>query len=189
MKIEYIADDGKRFSDKLECLKYEEKIEDEREREIQQEMKDVDEKLWRRYHPEYEGGNEPQLNMAAAYLEADICDLLCDFPKSAPDIVATIKELPHGDVILKCYIDIEELQKNAEIRRDFDSALRSVKHGTELSRLLDWSFREEDITELARLHKEGKHRKKIEDLLTDCNFHYECGQLCAGEYEEFLKEE
>ena len=92
-------------------------------------------------------------------------------------------------MILKCYIDIEELQKKAEIRRDFDSALRSVKHGTELSRLLDWSFREEDITELARLHKEGKHRKKIEDLLTDCNFHYECGQLCAGEYEEFLKEE
>ena len=189
MRTEYIANDGTRFSDKLECLKYENKIKGERKRKIQQEMKEVGEKLWRKYHPEYEGGDEPNLNMAADYLKADICALLCDFPKSEPDIVATIKELPHGDVILKCYIDMEQIRKKAAIRRDFDSALCSVEHGTELSRILDWSFREKDIAELARLHKAGKHRKKIEELLTDCNFHYECGKLIAGEYEEFLKEE
>lgn len=189
MRTEYIAKDGKRFSDKLECLRYENEIKGEREREIQQEMKEVGEKLWRKYHPEYEGGDEPKLEMAADYLKADICALLCDFPKSEPDIVATIKELPHGDVILKCYIDMEQIQKKAAIRRDFDSALRSVKDGTELSGILDWSFREKDIAELARLHKARKHRKKIEELLTDCNFHYECGKLIAGEYEEFLKEE
>lgn len=189
MKIEYIANDGTRFSDKLECLKYEKEIKEKRKKEIQQEMKEVDEKLWRKYHPEYEGGDEPQLNMAADYLKSDICALLCDFPESEPDIVATIKELPHGDVILKCYIDMEQIRKKAAIRRDFDSALRSVKDGTELSSDLDWSFREKDIAELARLHKEKKHRKKIEELLTDCNFHYECGKLIAGEYEEFLKEE
>lgn len=189
MRTEYIANDGTRFPDKLECLRYEKEIKEKRKKEIQQEMQEVGEKLWRKYHPEYDGGDEPKLEMAADYLKADICALLCDFPGSEPDIVAAIQELQHGDDILKWCLDMEQIREKAEIRRDFDSALRSVKHGTELSRILDWSFRKKDISELARLHKKGKHRKKIEELLADCNFYDECGKFKAGEYEEFLKEE
>ena len=189
MRTEYIANDGTRFSDKLECLRYEKSIKEKRKREIQQEMQEVGEKLWRKYHPEYVGGDEPQLEMAADYLKADICALLCDFPESELDIIAAIQELPHGDIILAVYIDMEQIKEKSVIRRDFDAALCSVKYGNELSKILDWSFRKKDIAELARLHKKKRHRKKIEELLSDCNFHYECGKFKSGEYEEFLKEE
>ena len=76
-----------------------------------------------------------------------------------------------------------------EIRENWESALEQVKDGTDLSSKIGYGFSDKDITELAKLHKANKFREKIEDLLTDCNFHYECGQFANGEYEEFLKEE
>jgi hypothetical protein len=36
------------------------------------------------------------------------------------------------------------------------------------------------------IHKKNKFRKKIEDLLEDCNFHSECGFLCDKDYEGFV---
>ena len=75
-----------------------------------------------------------------------------------------------------------------EIREDWESALEQVKNGTDLSSIIGWAFSDEDITELAKLHKNNICREKIEDLLEDCNFHYECGKFANGEYDEFLKE-
>lgn len=76
-----------------------------------------------------------------------------------------------------------------EVRADWETALEQTNRGTDLSRVIDYGFTKNDITELAKLHKANKFREKIEDLLTDCNFHYECGQFMMGEYEEFFEVE
>ena len=76
-----------------------------------------------------------------------------------------------------------------EIREDWKSALEQVEDGTDLSSIIGWAFSDKDITELAKLHKDNICRDKIEDLLTDCNFHSECSKFVDGEYDEFLKEE
>ena len=76
-----------------------------------------------------------------------------------------------------------------KIREDWETALEQVNRGSDLSSIIGWAFSDEDITELAKLHKANICRDKIEDLLTDCNFHYECGKFANGEYDEFLKEE
>lgn len=73
-----------------------------------------------------------------------------------------------------------------EIRSDWAAALRSVKYGYELSKWIDYGFYDEDIVELAKLHKRNRFRRKIEDLLEDCNFHYECGKFADHDYDEFL---
>jgi len=39
---------------------------------------------------------------------------------------------------------------------------------------------------LTKLHKSKKFGKKIEDLLTDCNFHYECELMSSKDYSKWL---
>ena len=75
-----------------------------------------------------------------------------------------------------------------EVRSNWDKALASVKRGEDLSQIIDWGFYDEDIEELARLHKAGKHKEKILDLLTDCNFHTEAADFEDGNYTPYLKE-
>ncbi len=82
--------------------------------------------------------------------------------------------------------ELKEAYKDAIIRKDFAAALRNVKKGTELSWPLGFGFNDEDIIELAKLHKANKFRKKIEDLLEDCNFHYECGKFANHDYSEWI---
>lgn len=47
-----------------------------------------------------------------------------------------------------------------------------------------WGFTKEQLMRLVYAHKNGDaHRKEyIEERLTDCNFHSECGMLMAGDY-------
>lgn len=53
-----------------------------------------------------------------------------------------------------------------------------------LAALIRWGLSDDDLRELARLHREDPDlRGKIEDLLTDCNFHAECAHFHAGNYE------
>ena len=63
MKVEktYIADDGKRFDDENECIKYENELKQKAKNEILQEIKDLDLAIWKKYHPDYECGDEPEL--------------------------------------------------------------------------------------------------------------------------------
>ena len=102
------------------------------------------------------------------------------------DLYLCKKANPYGDKILQDYLNFDKLERNVEIRNDFLAALKSVKRGSELSGPLDWSFSKRDLTELAKLHKANKCRKKIEDLLTDCNFHYESAKFHNKDYTEFL---
>lgn len=84
-------------------------------------------------------------------------------------------------------IKFDKAVEDAKIRLDFANALRNVKHGEALSGKLEWGFAPDDLMELMKLHKSNKFRKKIEDLLTDCNFHSECDLLSGRKYDEFEK--
>jgi hypothetical protein len=72
-------------------------------------------------------------------------------------------------------------------RINLEKALAKCKQGRNLSRSLGWGFTDEEITELAKLHKANKYCDKIEDLLEDCNFHYENSKFKAHDYSEFIK--
>ena len=68
------------------------------------------------------------------------------------------------------------------IRENWEEALESPMDYADISRIIGWGFTHEDLQELMELHKAGKYREKIEDLLTDCNFHTECADWSEGNY-------
>ena len=80
-------------------------------------------------------------------------------------------------------IDVEELQEMAEdeIREDWGKALSSLPYD-KIAAKIEWGFSDADLQELMELHRQNKHREKIEDLLDDCNFHYESGEWHDGNY-------
>ncbi len=57
-----------------------------------------------------------------------------------------------------------------------------------ISDLVDFGFSDDDLKELALMHRDGEKDLKsyIEDLLTDCNFHTESGAFKAGMYDDYL---
>ena len=118
----------------------------------------------------------PQLKI---WLTTDTAEAL---KKSKLNDLDKIKEIVAGS---GAEIDFAKCVKEAEIRLDFASALRNVKRGTELSYPLGWGFDRDDLMALMKLHRSNKFRRKIEDLLEDCNFHTECGLLSEKNYEEF----
>ncbi len=118
--------------------------------------------------------DQRRLNM---WLEADVKDAL---KRSRMARLPEIREIVNG-----LEIDLDRCITDAEIRLDFAKALRNVKNGTKLSGKLGWSFAPDDLMNLMVLHKSNKFRRKIEDLLEDCNFHSECGLLAEKKYDEF----
>ena len=74
------------------------------------------------------------------------------------------------------------------VRNNWEKALSKVKNGEELSGIIDFGFSDPDIVTLANLHKAGKFKEKIEELLTDCNFHSECEALKNGDYQSVIDE-
>ena len=83
-------------------------------------------------------------------------------------------------------VSIEAAYKEAKIRRDFAKALQRVKYGSALSQPLGYRFSHADLKNLATLHRTNRFREKIEDLLTDCNFHEECALMHSGNYSAWL---
>lgn len=169
------------------------KEENEREKIIFDNSKAFIEKLWELY---WEGEDnteaqekldrcltqykDPQVALEL-WIEADVKAAL---KRTELDASGEIKKLitEYG---VKC--NIETCIEDAEIRLDFANALRNVKDGSELSTKLGWGFDSNDLMELMKLHKSNRFRKKIENLLEDCNFHYERGLLCEKKYDEFEK--
>ena len=76
---------------------------------------------------------------------------------------------------------------DVKVRSDWDMAFRSVSHGDSLSRWIGWALSPQDLLVLCCLHEAGEHRKKIEELMEDCNFHKENGLLSDGKYDECRK--
>lgn len=190
MKIEqtYIADDGKRFDDKNKCMKYESELRKKKQNEILQEIKDLDLEIWKKYYPDYKEDNEPELYQAPIWLRNDIVAIIIDFHESENDIISIINRAKHGKEIIADYLKLDLIRNEVMIRTDFLSALCSVEYGSDLSSSIQYSLSSKDLFELAKLHKANKCRRKIEELLTSCNFHYECGKFANKEYGEFLRQ-
>ena len=74
------------------------------------------------------------------------------------------------------------------ITDNFEKALRGMQV-EKMAKDLNYSFTNDELKELTLLHKTTTKRivkKRIEDLLTYCNFHYESGMLHDECYEQFL---
>ena len=78
-------------------------------------------------------------------------------------------------------VDEPEDLTEDEIRENWEHALETLPYG-EISEKNEWGFTREDLETLMELHRQNKHREKIEDLLEDCNFHTECGEWHDGNY-------
>lgn len=189
MKIEqtYIADDGKRFDDKNACEEYEGKLRRKKQNEILQEIKELDLVIWKKYHPDYKEDKEPELYQSPMWLRIDIVAIIIDFPESEKDIISIISEMKHGKEIISAYLNFNSIRDEVKIRTNFLSALHSVECGSDLSSRIQYCLSSKDLFELAKLHKANKCRRKIEELLTACNFHYACRKFANKEYKEFFK--
>lgn len=71
------------------------------------------------------------------------------------------------------------------IRQNWEEVLSSDIDYSNIAHGIGWGFTHEDLETLMQLHKDGKYREKIEDLLTDCNFHSECSAWSDGDYRLF----
>ena len=68
-----------------------------------------------------------------------------------------------------------------DIRDNFDDALSALSYG-KISCIFAWELTHDDLLALMDIHRSGKHREKIEDLLTDCNYHTDCQNWHNGNY-------
>lgn len=135
--------------------------------------------------------NDLNIYQALNDLQADIAGALerADDMQAARDVIDEIIDHTDNPAVLRQYVSIDAAWRDAEIRRDWASALRAVKHGEDLSHDIDWAFSPRDIKNLAKLHKANRFRKKIENLLDDCNFHTEASLMSSYQYDKLLAEE
>lgn len=163
-----------------------------RTKELCDELWRLDTTIWKHFYPDdkkiYDRPNDCVLEM---WLQEDIAHILRDDNVSDFEAEKWIRDFINqsafAEDILKHCISIDKAAADANIRRDFYSALKKVKHGRELSGKLGYGFSKRDLEELAKLYKSNKCRRKIEELLTDCNFHSEVGLLSNGNYEDFFQ--
>lgn len=149
---------------------------------------ELDKQLFIHFHPaeKLEELNFSDSALALRYIVEDLDSLLVDFAeeevlefykKAAKDLAIA------SEVYVPCF---EEARKSAMIRKDWATALRRAKKGTDLSHKIRYALSKADIKELAKLHLSNKFRRKIEDLLEDCNFHAENSDFIDGKYENYL---
>lgn len=188
-KTIYVALDGWEFQSEDECREYEQSLKKKAAAEkssVLEKAIALDELIWKKYHPDYDGTNRPSENQVITYLRNDISEIMLEFPESGEIIQTIIRGVSCGSEIL-AMLDWEKIQDNVNIRSNFYEALQSVKDVSGLAGRLCYSFSSMDIAHMAELHKSNKCRKKIEDLLVYCNFHYVSGKFRKHEYDEFLK--
>lgn len=155
---------------------------------LREEMSRLDSIIGAKYLGDGSPIPEDQMHIAYMWLENDISSSLSkseDIDETFGEICEILQESPLYDDINEV-VSLHKAYRRAEIRQDFATALRNVKNGSALSGVLGWSFSDEDLKNLAKLHKSNKFRKKIEDLLTDCNFHYECELMSSKDYSKWL---
>lgn len=102
-------------------------------------------------------------------------------------VVNEIKDF-FKDVFVLTDKDFETALNRLEISDNWEKSLRTYST-SDLSHKLKYGFTKEEIKELATLHKETTKKivkKRIEDLLTNCNFHYESGLLANGNYNKIF---
>jgi hypothetical protein len=127
------------------------------------------------------------------HMEADVESVLVkaeDTEATGARIYSTaVKTGANTEILLEVERMIDKGKKSAAIRHDWPAAFRKVKNGYELSGAINWAFYKDDLRTFIKLHKANKFRKKIEDLLEDCNYHSFCGYLSAREYDKAKEHE
>ncbi|MBO4847051.1 MAG: hypothetical protein J5525_12275 [Lachnospiraceae bacterium] len=145
--------------------------------------------LCRLTEPDYEMSDDAKRSFTEYWVPLITEGVLRDLIKTTDrdTAIKMTEDVIRGTVIDEMgIVDYKTIFTSIDIRLDFDKAFSSVKDGCDLSEPLGFGFTPEDIKNLALLHKAGKHRKKIEDLLEDCNFHQECGAFAAGDYDDYI---
>lgn len=108
-------------------------------------------------------------------------------PKERLKTINEIKDL-FKDVFTLTDENFQPAMTRLQITDNWEKSLRTYST-SEISHKLKYCFSKEELKELATLHKETTKkivRKRIEDLLTNCNFHYESGILANGNYNKIL---
>lgn len=190
-RITYVAYDGTIFENEKTCRKYE-KIKRKGEIEaVQKCMQNLDVALWKKFYPDTEDDSCPELHVSDIWLRNDIIHILSDerfdVDETKNNIWDMIKATKHQEKILSDYIKEEGIMVEVKIKRDFLTALKNVKEGSDLAHEVGYCLSNQDLKKLASLHKANKCRKKIEDLLTACNYHGECSKFTQKEYEDYLE--
>ena len=80
--MKYLADDGKVFEKENDCREYEESLKKKKNEEILEEMKELDLRIWRTFHPEDTSTEQPNSRIAPIWLKTDICAILVDYEDS-----------------------------------------------------------------------------------------------------------
>lgn len=189
-EVTYYAEDNTPFKSESECKKYEEKKKREHITAVQTAMYELDDMFWKKFYPnDTEASTEGrELHIAYMWLKNDITAILSDESinnKTAEQFIrAELINHRYGTEIMK-WIEHDSIFEAVKIKRDFTTAIENMDYH-DIASTLGYDFSKQDIKNLALLHKAKKNRKKIENLLTTCNFHYECGKFINKEYEEFL---
>lgn len=155
---------------------------------VYQALREIDQRF---YGSEWPMRNDNAIYQVLNILQVDIAGALerADDMQAACDEINEIIDRTDTPAEIRRYISLDAAWRDAEIRRDWASALRAVRHGEDLSHEIGWAFSTRDIKNLAKLHKANRFRKKIEDLLEDCNFHTEAALMCSHQYDKLLDEE
>ena len=108
-------------------------------------------------------------------------------PKERLETIEEIKEL-FKEAFTLTDENFQPAMTRVHITDNWEKALRGMQ-AEKIAKDLNYSFLDGELTELFLLHKTIDKRvikKRIEDLLTYCNFHYESGVLHNGYYELLL---
>ena len=154
-------------------------------------LEKFDKSVWYHFYPEWKG-EEPVFDKDSCitHIRADLVHILSDsddYEAAKAFIEDELDCLEKNNLNnIRSYIEYDSIIDEVAIRRDFGTYLKSMKDVSKLASLLRFSFGKKDILHLAELHKKNKYRKKIEDLLSCCNYHHEAGALSSKKYEEVL---
>lgn len=157
-------------------------------KKMAEEMMRCDDILWSEFRNAEKNNNEGRNeHNAYMWLKYDLESLLADPNINPVDVETRLMELLEQtyfkyDIIKS--ICLEAIKKSAAVRKDWKTALAGVQNGCDLSAIVGFCFTKNDIQTLAKLHETGKSRKKIEDLLEDCNFHSVCEDFQQGRYDQ-----
>lgn len=108
-------------------------------------------------------------------------------PKERLETIEEIKNL-FKEAFTLTDENFQPAMTRVHITDNWEKALRGMQ-AEKIAKDLNYSFLDGELTELFLLHKTTDKRvikKRIEDLLTYCNFHYESGVLHNGYYELLL---
>ena len=130
------------------------------------------------YADDYDADNHV-IDLIECYRRNDLPGSLRDLIDDAETIGGMLYDL--ADALSVVLNDAEDLD-GEYIRENWEEVLESRVDYADIASAIGWGFTHEDLQELMELHKAGKYREKIEDLLTDCNFHTECADWSEGNY-------